>query len=62
LTFVHLFGIYHEDSIYDSAIKNAGKAIAIYEKDNLKVNQVGALNNLGNRYLDLGKFEVAKEI
>ena len=62
MSFVNLSGIYQQDSIYDLAIKYAGKAISIYQKNNSKVNQAGALNNLGNIYLDLGKFEAAKEI
>jgi two-component system NarL family sensor kinase len=62
MSFVNLSGIYQQDSIYDLAINYAGKAISIYEKNNSKVNLAGALNNLGNIYLDVGKFEAAKEI
>jgi two-component system NarL family sensor kinase len=62
MSFVNLSGIYQQDSIYDLAINYARKAISIYQKNNSKVNQAGALNNLGNIYLDLGKFEAAKEI
>jgi two-component system NarL family sensor kinase len=62
MSFVNLSGIYQQDSIYDMAIKYARKAISIYEKNNSKVNQASALNNLGNIHMDLGEFEVAKEI
>jgi two-component system NarL family sensor kinase len=62
MSFVNLSGIYQQDSIYDLAIKYARKAISIYEKNNSKVNQASALNNLGNIHMDLGEFEVAKEI
>jgi two-component system NarL family sensor kinase len=62
MAFVNLSGIYQQDSIYDAAIKYADKAITIYKENNLKVNHASALNNLGNIYLDLGKFERAKEI
>jgi two-component system NarL family sensor kinase len=44
------------------AINYAGKAITIYDENNSKVNKASALNNLGNIYLDLGKFKAAKEI
>jgi two-component system NarL family sensor kinase len=62
MSFVNLSGIYQQDSIYDLAINYARKAISIYQKNNSKVNQASALNSLGNIYMDLGKFEAAKEI
>jgi two-component system NarL family sensor kinase len=62
MSFVNLSGIYQQDSIYDLAINYAGKAITIYDENNSKVNKASALNNLGNIYLDLGKFKAAKEI
>lgn len=62
MSFVNLSGIYQEESTYDLAIKYAGKAITIYNENNSNVNKASALNNLGNIYLDLGKFEAAKEI
>jgi two-component system NarL family sensor kinase len=62
MSFVNLSGIYQQDSIYDLAINYAGKAITIYDENNSKVNKASALNNLGNIYLDLGKFKAAREI
>jgi two-component system NarL family sensor kinase len=62
MSFVNLSGIYQQDSTYDLAINYAGKAITIYDENNSKVNKASALNNLGNIYLDLGKFKAAKEI
>jgi two-component system NarL family sensor kinase len=62
MSFVNLSGIYQQDSIYDLAINYARRALSIHEKNNSKVNQASALNSLGNIYVKLGKFEVAKEI
>jgi two-component system NarL family sensor kinase len=62
MSFVNLSGIYQQDSTYDLAINYAGKAITIYDENNSKVNKASALNNLGNIYLDLGKFKAAREI
>jgi two-component system NarL family sensor kinase len=62
MSFVNLSGIYQQESTHDLAIKYARKAITIYNENNSKVNKASALNNLGNIYLDLGKFEIAKEI
>jgi two-component system NarL family sensor kinase len=62
MSFVNLSGIYQQESTHDLAIKYARKAITIYNENNSKVNKASALNNLGNIYLDLGKFETAKEI
>jgi two-component system NarL family sensor kinase len=62
MSYVNLSGIYQQDSIYDLAINYARRALSIHEKNNSKVNQASALNSLGNIYVKLGKFEVAKEI
>lgn len=62
MSFVNLSAIYQQDSIYDLAIRYAGKAITIYTENNSKVDKASALNNLGNIYMGLAKFEAAKEI
>jgi two-component system NarL family sensor kinase len=61
MSYVNLSGIYQQDSIFDVAIQYAEKAIVIYEKNNFKVNQASALNNLGSIYMSLGNYERAKK-
>ena len=61
MSYVNLSGIYQQDSIFDVAIQYAEKAIVIYEKNNFKVNQASALNNLGSIYMSLGNYEKAKK-
>ena len=61
MSYVNLSGIYQQDSIFDVAIEYAKKAIVIYKKNNFKVNQASALNNLGSIYMSLGNYEKAKK-
>lgn len=62
LSYINLSGIYQQDSIFDTAIEYAEKAISINKKINSKINQASAKSNLGSIYLSLGDFEKAKEI
>lgn len=61
MSYVNLSGIYQQDSIFDLAIQYAEKAILIYKRNNSKVNQASALNNLGSIYMSLGNYEEAKK-
>ncbi|WP_439127541.1 histidine kinase, partial [Polaribacter sp.] len=61
-SYINLSGIYQQDTIFDTAIEYAEKAIFINEKINSKINLAGAKNNIGSIYLSLGNFEKAKEI
>ncbi len=62
LSYINLSGLYQQDSLFETAIIYADKAIKVHEKLNLKVEQASGLNNLGSIYLSLNNFEEAKKI